>query len=69
MRKAGLKAPVNKRIGSMHSRHGLATRMLENDVPLPVISQTLGHADIESTEIYLRVSLKQLSKCGLEVDL
>lgn len=69
MRKAGLKAPVNKRIGMHAFRHGLATRMLENDVPLPVISQTLGHADIESTEIYLRVSLKQLSKCGLEVDL
>lgn len=33
------------------------------------IAQTLGHADISSTEVYLRISLKQLSKCGLEVDL
>lgn len=50
-------------------RHGLATRMLENDVSLPVISQTLGHADISSTEVYLRISIKQLALCGLEVDL
>lgn len=69
MRAAGLKAPINKRTGMHAFRHGLATRMLENDVPLPVISQTLGHADIASTEFYLRISIKQLSKCGLEVDL
>lgn len=69
MRKAGLKTPVNKRTGMHAFRHGLATQMLENDIPLPVISQTLGHADIGSTEIYLRISIKQLSECGLEVDL
>lgn len=69
MRKAGFQAPASRRTGMHAFRHGLATRMLENDVPLPVISQTLGHADITSTEVYLRVSIKQLSKCGLEVDL
>ncbi len=69
MRKAGVKTPINKRTGLHAFRHGLATRMLENDVPLPIISQTLGHADISSTEIYLRISIKQLSKCGLEVEL
>lgn len=69
MRKAGIKSPANKRTGMHAFRHGLATRMLEKDVPLPVISQTLGHADISSTEVYLRISIKQLSKCGLEVDL
>lgn len=69
MRSAGIKTPANRRTGMHAFRHGLATRMLENDVPLPIIAQTLGHADISSTEVYLRISLKQLSKCGLEVDL
>ncbi len=69
MRKAGIKSPANKRTGMHSFRHSLATRMLENDVPMPVISQTLGHADITSTEVYLRISIKQLSKCGLEVEL
>ena len=69
MRSAGIKAPLNRRIGMHAFRHGLATLMLEKDIPLPIISQTLGHADINSTEVYLRISLKQLSKCGLKVDL
>ena len=54
----------------MHAfRHGLATHMLEKNIPLPVISQTLGHADIKSTEVYLRISIAQLSQCALEVDI
>ncbi len=69
MRKAGIKSSANKRTGMHSFRHSLATRMLENDVPMPVVSQTLGHADITSTEVYLRISIKQLSRCGLEVDL
>lgn len=69
MRKAGIKSPANKRTGMHSFRHSLATRMLENNVPLPVVSQTLGHADITSTEVYLRINIKQLAKCGLEVDL
>lgn len=43
MRKAGIETPANKRIGMHCFRHSLATAMLENGVPLPVISQTLGH--------------------------
>ena len=69
MRKAGIKTPVEKRIGMHSFRHSLATKMLEQDVPLPIVSQTLGHADITSTEVYLRISIKQLAKCGLEVEL
>ncbi len=69
MRKAGIRTPANKRQGMHAFRHGLATRMLEENVPIPVISQTLGHADINSTEIYIRISIRQLSMCGLEVDL
>ncbi len=55
--------PANKRTGMHAFRHGLATRMLENDVSLPVISQTLGHADISSTEVYLRISIKSNLPC------
>lgn len=69
MRKAGIETPANKRIGMHCFRHSLATTMLENGVPLPVISQTLGHADISSTEVYLRINIRQLSRCALEVEL
>ena len=68
MRKAGIETPANKRIGMHCFRHSLATTMLENGVPLPVISQTLGHADISSTEVYLRINISQLRLCALEVE-
>lgn len=68
MRKAGIETPANKRIGMHCFRHSLATAMLENGVPLPVISQTLGHADIASTEVYLRINISQLRLCALEVE-
>lgn len=69
MRKAGIETPANKRIGMHCFRHSLATTMLENGVSLPVISQTLGHADIASTEVYLRINVSQLKLCALEVEL
>lgn len=69
MRKAGIDTPAKKRVGMHCFRHSLATKMLENGVPLPVISQTLGHADISSTEVYLRISFSQLKLCALEVEL
>lgn len=69
MRKAGIETPANKRIGMHCFRHSLATTMLENGVSLPVISQTLGHADIASTEVYLRINVRQLKLCALEVEL
>ena len=53
---------------SRHPEWGLADFMLENGVPLPVISGTLGHSDPHSTETYLRLDLSQLRKCALEVD-
>ena len=69
MRKAGIETPANKRIGMHCFRHSLATTMLENGVSMPVISQTLGHADIASTEVYLRINVSQLKLCALEVEL
>ena len=39
-------------------RHSKAMHLLEADTPLPVIRDFLGHADIRTTEIYARASLK-----------
>lgn len=69
MRRAGIESPLNRRIGMHALRRALATSMLEKGVPLPVISHTLGHADIQSTEVYLRISMNQLRQCALGVEL
>jgi len=69
MRQAGITTPPN-RIKGMHTlRHSLASGMLAEGVPLPTISSVLGHADISSTESYLRVDIKNLRKCALEVEI
>ena len=46
--------------GSHHSlRHTFGTRLVKNGVPLPVVQALLGHADIESTMIYLQLDLSR----------
>jgi site-specific recombinase XerD len=68
MRKAGIKTPQG-RVSGMHTlRHSLASGMLAEGIALPTISSVLGHADITSTESYLRVDVSSLRKCALEVD-
>lgn len=66
------KSGVNKnsperRHGTHALRHSLAGRMLENEVPLPVISSVLGHKNSESTAFYLGIDRQALAKCPLDV--
>ena len=51
----------------MHSlRHTLASKMLANDVELPVISSVLGHVTSEATSVYLHTDIDQLRECALD---
>lgn len=51
----------------MHSlRHTMATRLLENSVPLSTISGILGHVDLNSASVYLSVDVANLKKCALD---
>lgn len=65
-----LKAGVHlegRKSGSHALRHSLAKRLLEHDIPLPVISEILGHTTTETTMTYLRIDIDELKKCALEV--
>ena len=64
--KAGIRLEGRKS-GSHALRHSLAKRLLEHEIPLPVISEILGHASTETTMTYLRVDINELKKCALEV--
>lgn len=66
IRKAGLTIHEKKR-GPHALRHSLASRLLEEKIPLPVISEILGHASTDTTAIYLSISIDQLRRCALEV--
>ena len=64
--KAGIRLEGRKS-GSHALRHSLAKRLLEHEIPLPVISEILGHTSTETTMNYLRVDINELKKCALEV--
>ena len=55
-----------ERLHGLHTlRHTLATRLLEQKVPLGTISQILGHTSINTTNIYLKVDISSLRECAL----
>ncbi len=58
--------PTLKKRRGMHSlRHTLASVLLEKDTPLSTISEILGHADADSTAVYLKIDIKSLKECAL----
>ena len=67
MRKAGLYIEPQRKLGMHTLRKSLATSMLENNVPVNIIAQTLGHSDLNSVGNYIRISTKLLKKCAMEV--
>ena len=56
--------------GQKHGLHSLrstlASVMLENGTPLPVISEALGHQNINTTSIYLKIDMKGLRNCIID---
>jgi integrase/recombinase XerD len=49
--------------GACHMlRHTMATLMLENGADIRYIQEMLGHSELESTQIYTQVSIRQLKK-------
>jgi len=56
-----------RRHGTHALRHSLASRMLESQTVMPVISEVLGHSDTNSTMFYLRVDVSSLAVCPLNV--
>jgi integrase len=59
----------NRRHGPHALRHSLAGILLEKGTVLPVISEVLGHEYTSSTEYYLRIDLKSMRQCALNVPL
>ena len=67
LKRAGIKNVDQKKHGPHALRHSLAGILLEQKTPVPVISEVLGHSDTESTKTYLRIDIKSLRQCALEV--
>lgn len=64
-RRAGI--PIARGHHGMHSlRHTLASTLLEQHTPLPVIAEILGHLSTQSTQVYLHVDIDALRQCALD---
>jgi site-specific recombinase XerD len=67
-RLAGIKLKTGAAQGMHSLRHTLASVLLEQETPLPVISEILGHMSTMSTSVYLKIDLEGLRKCALDPD-
>ena len=62
------RAKVNKSVGIHGLRHSYATHLLEAGTDMVFIQKLLGHKDIKTTEIYAKVSNRQLNKIKSPLD-
>jgi len=68
MKAAGIRQSKGDRKGFHIFRHHLATALLGNGVPQPVISRTLGHTSPDSLEAYLRADFPHLKECSISIE-
>lgn len=57
----------NRHHGGHALRFSLAQRMLDKSTPIPIISETLGHTEIDATRTYVRIDITHMMKCVLDV--
>ena len=67
-REAGIKIDSDRQHGIHSLRHTLASRLLEQYVPLELISGILGHINVNSAKVYLHTDIDGLRKCALDLD-
>ena len=68
MKAAGIRQSKGDRKGFHIFRHHVATELLGNGVPQPVISRTLGHTSPDSLESYLRADFSHLKECAMSIE-
>lgn len=62
------KAKINKSIGIHGLRHSYATHLLEAGTDMALIQKLLGHQNIKTTEIYAKVTYKEIGKVQSPLD-
>lgn len=65
--KSGIYKEPGRKYGPHSYRHSLVNELMNKEIPYPIITQILGHANSNSTMFYTSINLTQLKKCVLEV--
>ncbi len=60
LKKASIRAGIEKKVSPHTLRHSFATNLLENDVNIRYIQQLLGHSNLNTTQIYTKVNTNKL---------
>lgn len=68
VKKAADKAGIKKKVTPHSLRHSFATHLLEQGVDIRYIKDLLGHANLQTTMIYTKVSNKDISKIKSPLD-
>jgi integron integrase len=56
LHEAAAKAQITKKIGCHTLRHSFATHLVEHDMDIRTVQELLGHASLETTQIYLHMA-------------
>ena len=67
-KEANIRQNDGKRKGTHIFRYNLATSLLKNEIPQPIITQVLGHSSSESLKFYLSADFHHLKQCSLSIE-